>query len=127
MANFAQSFSHTVGDLPDPAILAKEQYNEIKAAIDELQAKVITGVSNTDNELSLDFHDNSLSINFSKPSANVPATDSTVVTLASNISWDGSSLSYVPISLYFGEGGRLWSMEQGEAVIIDTAEDCTCE
>ena len=127
MANFKQNWDVHVPELPEPALIKKDQYAIIKAAIDEIQEKVITGVTNSDKELEINYSENILSIDFSKNSGDTPGITSGVIQLASTITWDGTSLKYVPVTLYIGDGGRIYNIELGSAITIDSAEECACE
>ena len=119
MANPVHTWIHFIKELGLPPFIRKEQHDEIRLTVEEIQDNCITSVQNEDETLSIEIREGQAIIN----SNTAGVENELVLSLVQSVDWNDPVLSYTPIKLFINNG-RITKTETGDAVTIDTAEAC---
>jgi len=112
----AYQYQFKLDDLPAPALVKKNQYEQIQAAVEEIQAHAITSVVSSDGSLNIQLKAGEAVLS----AAGGSDEDAITITLSTPPVWTVPDLKCTPVILTF-KGGVLVSMSVQAETIIDTA------
>lgn len=112
---------YTIGNLPDPPVLRRKQFENIKETIEEVQEFAVRGARCVDDSVDVWVeHGEVLVAAFATGSVQRLSTTIQVCTVPD---WTSPVLSYTPINIVIKDG-MIQSIDTLPSVTIDTAESC---